>query len=212
MSPGTEAPDAEAAAAHAVPGPGEAHANPAPPGAASAADVAGKEAALPQLPALTTAARAGDLTEVKRLLAAGGDAAEQDDVTGVPPLYCSHWFAVPLSAPRFSLRCGMTASKWNLRENRILFTGTATGKHPGSRDGVRRSAGTSALMAAAAGGHALVAAALLEAGAPWNAVDRRRRCAGDLAMARDDFDTANLLLDAGGPSHATIFLVGVSSF
>lgn len=35
-----------------------------------------------QLPPLITAAGAGDLDEVKRLLAAGGDAAEQDDVTG----------------------------------------------------------------------------------------------------------------------------------
>ena len=52
-------------------------------------------------------------------------------------------------------------------------------------------------MAAAAGGHPAVVAALLEAGAPWNAVDRRRRCAGDLAMERDDFESANLLLDAG---------------
>jgi len=91
-----------------------------------------------QLPPLITAAGAGDLDEVKQLLAGGGDAAEQDDVTG-----------------------------------------------------------TSALMAAADGGHTEVARVLLEAGAPWNAVDRRCRCAGDLAMARDDFETASLLLDAG---------------
>lgn len=35
-----------------------------------------------QLPPLITAAGAGDLDEVKQLLAGGGDAAEQDDVTG----------------------------------------------------------------------------------------------------------------------------------
>ena len=83
VSPDIEAPGP---GSDAAPGPGETHANSAPPGAASAADAAGEEIAAVQLPPLTAAAEAGNLAEVQRLLATGGDAAEQDDVTGVPPL------------------------------------------------------------------------------------------------------------------------------
>jgi len=45
-----------------------------------------------QLPPLTTSAGAGDLDGVQRLLAAGGNSAEQDDATGVgPSLRASLW-------------------------------------------------------------------------------------------------------------------------
>ena len=43
------------------------------------------------------------------------------------------------------------------------------------------SDGCNALMLAAAGGHEAVVDLLLEAGVPWNAVDRLGRCAGDHA-------------------------------
>ena len=43
-------------------------------------------------------------------------------------------------------------------------------------------AGMSALMAAAAAGSKEVVKLLLENGAPWNAIDRRGRCAGDYAV------------------------------
>lgn len=43
--------------------------------------------------------------------------------------------------------------------------------------------GMSPMMGAARGGHVAVVRRLLEAGAPWNAVDRAGRCAGDHAMA-----------------------------
>lgn len=58
-------------------------------------------------------------------------------------------------------------------------------------------AGTSVLMAAAQGGHLAVVNALLLAGAPWNAIDRKRRCAGDIAMDHDNMETAQALLEAG---------------
>lgn len=57
--------------------------------------------------------------------------------------------------------------------------------------------GTSVLMAAAIGGHTEVVNALLLAGAPWNAIDRKLRCAGDLALEHDQMDAARALLEAG---------------
>ena len=57
--------------------------------------------------------------------------------------------------------------------------------------------GQNALMLAAAQGHTEVAARLLEAGAPWNALDREGHCAGDLAMQAGHQETVGLLLDAG---------------
>ena len=52
-------------------------------------------------------------------------------------------------------------------------------------------------MLAAEGGHTEVAAQLLEAGTPWNALDREGHCAGDLAMRGGHQATIDLLLDAG---------------
>ena len=46
----------------------------------------------------------------------------------------------------------------------------------------RDSDGASALMLAAGGGHAEIVQALLRAGAPWNALDRCDRCAGNYAL------------------------------
>jgi len=57
--------------------------------------------------------------------------------------------------------------------------------------------GTSPLMAAAALGDTASVEALLAAGAPWNALDRRGRCAGDCAMAGDHGDAAGAILEAG---------------
>lgn len=52
-------------------------------------------------------------------------------------------------------------------------------------------------MEAAASGNGEVAAALLEAGTPWNAIDKQGSCAGDLAVAGGHESTAELLLEAG---------------
>ena len=45
--------------------------------------------------------------------------------------------------------------------------------------------GASPLMAAAAHGHGLVVEYLLQQGAPWNALDRQGRCAGDYGVERE---------------------------
>ncbi|GBG64065.1 hypothetical protein CBR_g40511 [Chara braunii] len=56
--------------------------------------------------------------------------------------------------------------------------------------------GTSALMLAASKGHVEVVRALLEAGAPWNALDQTGRCAGDYAVEAHQQEVVDLLLDA----------------
>ena len=57
--------------------------------------------------------------------------------------------------------------------------------------------GKSPLMAAAHAGHIEVLRLLLEAGAPWNAIDKQGRCAGEYAMESGQQEAANLLLGAG---------------
>jgi protein arginine N-methyltransferase 2 len=58
------------------------------------------------------------------------------------------------------------------------------------------SDGRSALMIAADGGHAAVVQQLLEAGAPWNALDRRGYCAGNYALEANHQPLVDLLVDA----------------
>ena len=55
--------------------------------------------------------------------------------------------------------------------------------------------GCSPLMLAAAAGHAPIVRALLAAGAPWNAVDRRGRCAGNHALDAGQQAIVDLLVD-----------------
>ena len=57
--------------------------------------------------------------------------------------------------------------------------------------------GRSPLFAAAEADSVECVAVLLEAGAPWNATDRRGRCAGDAAVAKGCSDAAGALLEAG---------------
>ena len=52
-------------------------------------------------------------------------------------------------------------------------------------------------MRAASGGHDPIVELLLASGAPWNALDRRRMCAGDYAMGNEHEDTVQILLSAG---------------
>mmetsp|Transcript_29023 Transcript_29023/g.69137 ORF Transcript_29023/g.69137 Transcript_29023/m.69137 type:complete len:420 (+) Transcript_29023:68-1327(+) len=56
--------------------------------------------------------------------------------------------------------------------------------------------GLSPLMLAAKGGSCEICTLLLEAGAPWNAVDRFGKCAGDFATDNEKWDVVNLLVDA----------------
>lgn len=59
------------------------------------------------------------------------------------------------------------------------------------------ASGESALMRAAGGGRVDVVRQLLEGGAPWNALDRRGRCAGDHAMAAQSQPCVDALVEAG---------------
>ena len=52
-------------------------------------------------------------------------------------------------------------------------------------------------MQAAAHGHDGTVGLLLEAGVPWNAIDKKGNCAGDLAVAAAHELTAEMLLEAG---------------
>eukprot|EP00754_Rhynchopus_humris_P044857 Rhum_TRINITY_DN4437_c0_g2::Rhum_TRINITY_DN4437_c0_g2_i1::g.14219::m.14219/K18477/RMT2; type IV protein arginine methyltransferase len=57
--------------------------------------------------------------------------------------------------------------------------------------------GCTALMAAAKGGHAEVISLLVQYGAPWNAVDRFNRCAGDYAIASGQQEIVDQLVQVG---------------
>lgn len=57
--------------------------------------------------------------------------------------------------------------------------------------------GTSVLMAAAEAGASKVCSLLLEVGAPWNALDRNGRCAGEYAVDAGHQDIVDLLVTAG---------------
>ena len=59
--------------------------------------------------------------------------------------------------------------------------------------------GQNALMLATMAGHDSVVEILLEAGTPWNALDKDGNCAGDLAMLAGHQSTIDLLLEAGPP-------------
>ena len=69
------------------------------------------------------------------------------------------------------------------------------------------STGRNALILAAAGGHEAVVHLLLEAGVPWNAVDRQGNCAGDLAAAGGHEDMYEGVVAAGAhlPASACSF-------
>ena len=57
--------------------------------------------------------------------------------------------------------------------------------------------GLSPLMVATRAGNMEICHALLDAGAPWNALDRDGRCAGDHAVECERWDVVNLLVDVG---------------
>jgi len=57
--------------------------------------------------------------------------------------------------------------------------------------------GLSPLMIAAKCGHLELCQLLLEEGAPWNAIDRNGKCAGNYATDLEHWEVVNLLVDAG---------------
>jgi ankyrin repeat protein len=52
-------------------------------------------------------------------------------------------------------------------------------------------------MAAAEAGLVEICKLLLDHGAPWNALDRLNKCAGNYATEKQHWDVVNLLVDAG---------------
>jgi len=68
-------------------------------------------------------------------------------------------------------------------------------------------AGVSPMMLASQHGHVDVCRALLDAGAPWNAVDRYGKCAGDYATAAEKWEVVNLLVEAGTKAEVCISCV-----
>lgn len=52
-------------------------------------------------------------------------------------------------------------------------------------------------MKAAAGGHVEAVKALLEAGSPWNAINKASKCAGDVASDGGHQEAAEAILEAG---------------
>ena len=69
----------------------------------------------------------------------------------------------------------------------------------------READGVSGLMVAAQRGDIAVLSELLQAGAPWNALDRRGRCAGEYADAAGQQDTFDQLVQAGETSLEHIY-------
>ena len=57
--------------------------------------------------------------------------------------------------------------------------------------------GFSPLILAATGGHLDIVRTLLEEGAPWNALDRNGKCAGNYATENEHWEVVNTLVDAG---------------
>lgn len=57
--------------------------------------------------------------------------------------------------------------------------------------------GISPLMAASEAGNADICKYLLEEGAPWNAIDRFNKCAGNYATDKEHWEIVNLLVDFG---------------
>ncbi|CDS37715.1 Ankyrin [Echinococcus multilocularis] len=67
--------------------------------------------------------------------------------------------------------------------------------------------GMSVLMAAAGAGHAEVVRYLLDEGAPWNAVDRRYRCAGDYAAMNGHQAIVDIIMDHAVMSEMILSIV-----
>ena len=67
--------------------------------------------------------------------------------------------------------------------------------------------GTSPLMAAALVGNSSVCQFLLENGAPWNAVDRSGKCAGNYATEKEHWNVVNILVEWGTRSELILGMV-----
>ena len=64
--------------------------------------------------------------------------------------------------------------------------------------------GLSPLMVAAQIGHVGICRILLEAGAPWNALDRYGKCAGNWAQENEHWEVVNLLVEEGTKAEVSV--------
>ena len=67
--------------------------------------------------------------------------------------------------------------------------------------------GTSPLMIASQYGHLHICQTLLDNGAPWNAIDRYGKCAGNYATDAQQWDVVNLLVEAGTKAEVSLWCV-----
>lgn len=139
--------------------------------------------------ALIAAAARGDAADVRRLLAEGADAAVQVRQQWRMIVSALQSPSSPSSKCLSHACCLFKVEQRHKLGARSLTLSPCTSQADAT--------GQSALMAAAALGATDAVEALLEAGAPWNAIDRQGRCAGDFAMAGDHAGAAGAILEAG---------------
>ena len=72
--------------------------------------------------------------------------------------------------------------------------------------------GTSPLMIASQYGHLHICQTLLDNGAPWNAIDRYGKCAGNYATDAQQWDVVNLLVEAGTKAEVSLWCVWFLGF
>ena len=80
------------------------------------------------------------------------------------------------------------------RDEAMAMTALAEGADAAYQD---EETGKSVMMVAAEKGMAATVAAMLQAGAPWNAIDRQGRCAGDFAVRNNHQTVVETLVSAG---------------
>lgn len=68
-----------------------------------------------------------------------------------------------------------------------------------------QTTGKSPLMIAAQCGHLDICQTLIDVGAPWNAVDRYGKCAGDYATDNQKWDVVNYLVEVGTKAEVRSF-------
>lgn len=64
--------------------------------------------------------------------------------------------------------------------------------------------GLSPLMVAAQNGHVDICRILLSEGAPWNALDRYGKCAGNWAQEKEHWEVVNLLVEEGTKAEVSL--------
>ena len=144
------------------------------------------------------AAAQGDESLVKSLMQQGADALYQANLHSI---FCLTMLSLKYRDHSFTrITATRCACKSTEHEQIAHATSTIRVCKPffDTLSSLQDERGRNALMEAAAGGHDSIVTMLLEAGTPWNAIDKEGSCAGDLAVAAGHDSTAEMLLEAGG--------------